>query len=91
MWGNQANCYTYACNCKVPANSIPPDKSDMIHHIPMAKTKTLDDATFIDATKTAKQHYAQNWPGMDFVAYFGLGDIKGMTVAGIAAAGNVLA
>lgn len=180
MWGNQANCYAYACNCKAPANGIygaavpggyakkgvfvrpgetvavyterliqgvlldaaknslrhavvstqigvlpdagsgyiigmvannagfhffrrdrvtrlwswkdgiPADKSDTIYHIPMAKTKTVNDATFVDATKTAKQQYAPNWPGMDFVAYFGLGDIKGMTVAGIAAAGDVL-
>jgi hypothetical protein len=22
MWGNQANCYAYACNCKAPANGI---------------------------------------------------------------------
>jgi hypothetical protein len=172
MWGTNANCYAYACNCKTPANgvygaAIPgafagdrvtrkqnetdddyyarlvggimldaakndvdnckvswnilslPDagagyiiamiaKKDGFHFfrrdritknwtskdgnggevegkifslVTQAYVTPITDAIFRDAIQTNPKNY-MGWPGMGFVAYVGLGNINGMTVAG---------
>jgi len=70
-------------------DGIPEDATDKINGPPNFTSQTVTDAKFIEAISTNRLAYIPNWSSMTFGAYFGFGDINGITVSGIATAQNV--
>jgi hypothetical protein len=71
-------------------DGIGEDRADQVTQVVSQVATTVNDALFIQMVDTNKTAYVPNWQAMTFRAYFGLGNINGMTVSGISHAGDVL-